>query len=82
MGRGERGHRAEAHTHTKEHLNNQGAVSTSQGLDHEVWTMRQVAEAQSRSSRPPDQAGDQGSTVEVPEPGQEKGGVGGPLQIR
>ena len=67
---------------TKEHLNNQGVVSTSQGLDPEVRTMRQVAEAQSRGSRPPGQAGDQGSTLEVPEPGQEEGGVGGPSQIQ
>ena len=59
---------------TKEHLNNQGVVSTSQGPDHEVQAMRQVAEAQSRSSRPPGQAGDRVSTLEVPEPGQEEGG--------
>ena len=60
--------------HTKEHLNNQGVVSTSQGLDPEVRTTRQVAEAQSQSSRPPGQAGDQVSTLEAPELGQEEGG--------
>ena len=74
MGRGERGRRAQAHTRTKEHLDNQGAVSTSQGPDREVRATRQVAEAQSRSSRPPGRAGERVSTLEVPEPGQEEGG--------
>ena len=74
MGRGERGRRAGAHTRTKEHLNNQGAVSTSQGQDREVPAARQVAEAQSRSPGPPGRAGGWGSTLEVPEPGQEEGG--------
>ena len=67
---------------TEEHLNNQGTVSTSQGPDCKVQTTRQVAEAQSRSSRPPGRAGEWGSTLEVPEPGQEEGGWGGPSQIR
>ena len=74
MGRGERGRRAQAHTRTKEHLDNQGAVSTSQGPDREVRATRQVAKAQSRSSRPPGRAGERVSTLEVPELGQEEGG--------
>ena len=59
---------------TKEHLNNQGTVSTSQGPDHKAWTMRQMAEAQSQSSRPPGRAGNQVSMLKVPEPGQEEEG--------
>ena len=59
---------------TKEHLNNQGVVSTSQGRDCEDQATRQVAEAQSRSSRPPGWAGGQSSMLEVPELGQEEGG--------
>ena len=61
-------------THTKEHLNNQGTVSTSQGPDCEVRTTRQVAEAQSQGSRPPGRASNWGSTLEVLELGQEEGG--------
>ena len=59
---------------TKELQINQGTVSISQGPDHKVRTTRQVANAQSQGSRPPGRAGDQGSTLEVPEPGQEEGG--------